>query len=58
MPENEINRIKVEIFDLIMAQESLRQQINTLDQAKVQKLQELNKIQTKLEYEKHQDKKE
>lgn len=41
---NQINQIKAEVFDLIIQQEHLQNQINHLQQIKMQKIEELNKL--------------
>jgi len=48
--ETKILKVKSEIFDLIMAQDIKRQEINTLENAKMQKLQELSNLQNQIKF--------
>jgi len=48
--EIKITKTKSEIFDLIMAQDVKRQEINTLENAKMQKFQELSNLQNQFKF--------
>ncbi len=46
----EIIKIKAEVFDIIMAQDVKRQEINTLETAKMQKFKDISDLQNQLKF--------
>ena len=52
MSKENINKLKIEIFDIIRKQESLNQQSNQLQEVKVKKIQELLKLEKEVKEQK------
>lgn len=48
--ETKITKIKAEVFDLMMAQDVKRQEINTLENAKLQKFKDISDLQNQLKF--------